>query len=90
MKTFLGFWFLIFAGSCLLFALGMWAESNHRAWAFDSQTEEGTWKIELQTPPCGLKQDIHGNNTPDIEVVYPKNSGEPMSVECHSMPVGAR
>jgi len=48
-------------------------------WTTDNQVAAGEWKIELQTPPC--------DNVHNLQVIWPKHSGEPMTVECDSMPV---
>lgn len=48
-------------------------------WVTDSQVAAGEWKIEIQTPPC---DSVH-----NLQVIWPKESGTPLIVECDSMPV---
>ena len=45
----------------------------------DPQFAAGEWKIEVQTPPC---DSVH-----NIQVIYPKDSGAPITIECNQMPV---
>lgn len=47
----------------------------------DNQVAAGEWKIEMQTPPC----DVH-----NLEVIWPKESGNPTTIECNLMPVPER
>jgi hypothetical protein len=49
------------------------------AWHADPQFAAGEWKIEIQTPPCE-----------NLQVIWPKESGAPLTVECDLMPVNTR
>ena len=51
-------------------------------WAIDTQYAAGEWKIEVQTPPC----DSYKN----IRVIYPAQSGAPITIECDLMPVATK
>jgi hypothetical protein len=51
-------------------------------WHTDNQVAAGEWKIEVQTPPC----DSYKN----IQVIYPKESGAPITIECDLMPVAEK
>lgn len=42
----------------------------------------GEWKVEMQTPPC---DSVH-----NMQVIWPKESGYPLTIECDSMPVPTR
>lgn len=48
-------------------------------WHKDSHYASGEWKVQMQTPPC---DSVH-----NIQVIYPKESGAPITIECDSMPV---
>ena len=63
----------------LLAILGV---SGCRHWTVDSQVAAGEWKVEVQTPPC--------DGAKNIQVMYPAESGGPMTIECDLMPVGER
>jgi hypothetical protein len=65
----------------LLVAASMMAFAQSHKWVTDNQVAAGEWKIELQTPPCDHK---------NLQVIWPKESGAPMTVECDLMPVGER
>lgn len=52
------------------------------AWHTDPQFAAGEWKIEVQTPPC---DSVH-----NVQVIYPKESGAPITIECDAMPVPTR
>lgn len=45
-----------------------------RRWHTDPRMAAGEWKIEIQTPPC--------DNEKNLQVIWPKESGAPMTVEC--------
>jgi hypothetical protein len=45
----------------------------------DNQVAAGEWKIEVQTPPC--------DSAKNIQVIYPRESGSPITIECNLMPV---
>jgi len=65
--------------------LGRWATfHDHRgAWQIqDPQAAAGTWRIELQHPPCSS---VH-----NLEVIWPKVEDGPLAIECNEMPVTAR
>lgn len=64
---------------CSLALMGM---LGCKAFHADNQMAVGEWKIELQTPPC--------DSAHNLQVIWPKESGAPMSVECDSMPVPAK
>lgn len=72
--------FLFLGGSLSLLAVVV-----HEGGGFhiqDRQVAAGEWKIEVQTPPC----DSYKN----IQVIYPKESGAPITIECDLMPVGEK
>ena len=48
----------------------------------DPELAEGEWSIEAQTPPC--------SSAHNIQVIYPKESGAPIKIECDRMPVAER
>jgi hypothetical protein len=48
-------------------------------WRTDDRIAGGEWKVEVQTPPC---DSVH-----NIQVIYPQESGYPITIECDSMPV---
>lgn len=50
-----------------------------RTWHTDGQYAGGEWKIQVQTPPC--------DGAKNIQVLYPEQSGMPITIECDSMPV---
>jgi hypothetical protein len=58
------------------------AQQPKAAWHTDPQFAAGEWKIEVQTPPC---DSVH-----NVQVIYPKESGAPITIECDSMPVPTR
>lgn len=58
------------------------AEARLAQWHADNQVAVGEWKIEMQTPPC---DDVH-----NLEVIWPKESGQPLSIECNALPVPER
>ena len=45
----------------------------------DPQYAAGEWRIEVQTPPC---DSVH-----NVQVIYPQESGAPLTIECDQMPV---
>ena len=51
-------------------------------WHTDNQIAAGEWKIEVQTPPC--------DSAYNVQVIYPKESGAPITIECDLMPVPAK
>lgn len=53
--------------------------TEHHQGVVDAQVAAGEWKVEIQTPPC--------DNVHNLQVIWPKESGSPMTVECDSMPV---
>jgi hypothetical protein len=53
-----------------------------RPWHTDPQVAAGEWKIEIQTPPC---DSVH-----NLQVIWPKESGAPVTLECDQMPVPTR
>ena len=62
--------------------LSILALSGCHHWTVDNQIAAGEWKIEVQTPPC----DSYKN----IQVIYPKESGAPITIECDLMPVAEK
>jgi hypothetical protein len=48
-------------------------------WHTDNQVAVGEWKIEIQTPPC--------DSVYNVQFIYPKESGSPITIECDLMPV---
>lgn len=54
--------------------------SDH--YTYEPQYAQGEWKIEVQTPPC--------DNVHNVQVIYPKESGAPITIECDAMPVGTK
>ena len=67
-----------------LAAFGIVTNVLHRPahWHTEPQYAAGEWKVEVQTPPC----DSYKN----LEVIYPKESGAPIAIECNLMPVPTR
>lgn len=63
----------------LLVLLGL---SGCRQWHSDPQVAAGEWKIQVQTPPC---DSVH-----NIQVIYPKESGAPITIECDQMTVAEK
>jgi len=55
---------------------------NHHGAVVEPQFAAGEWKIEVQTPPC---DSVH-----NVQVIYPKESGAPITIECDAMPVKTR
>lgn len=51
-------------------------------WHIDNRMAAGEWKIEVQTPPC--------DGAKNMQVIYPKESGAPISIECDLMPVAEK
>jgi hypothetical protein len=51
-------------------------------WVIDTQYAAGEWKIEVQTPPC--------DSVRNVQVIYPKESGYPITIECDVMPVATK
>lgn len=51
-------------------------------WHTDNRMAAGEWKIQVQTPPC--------DGAKNIQVIYPKESGAPISIECDLMPVAEK
>jgi hypothetical protein len=62
--------------------LGLQYAHDHRMSPADLQAASGEWKIEIQHPPC---DSIH-----NLEVIWPKDSDGPVSIECNQMPVAER
>jgi len=48
----------------------------------DNQVAAGEWKIEVQTPPC--------DNPKNLQVIWAKESGAPLTIECDMMPVAEK
>ena len=48
----------------------------------DNQVAAGEWKIEVQTPPC--------DSPKNLQVIWPKQSGYPLTIECDSLTVAER
>lgn len=67
------------AGAALAYGV---AVLEHRRGVVDPQVAGGEWKIEIQTPPC--------DSVKNLQVIWPERSGEPMTVECDSMPVAEK
>jgi hypothetical protein len=65
--------------AALAFLAGLAVQSLYAPWHTDPQFAAGEWKIEVQTPPC---DSVH-----NVQVIYPKESGAPITIECDSMPV---
>jgi hypothetical protein len=59
----------------------LWQHPSHQ-WNTDAQVAAGEWKIEVQTPPC--------DSAKNIQVIYPVESGAPMTIECDSLPVAEK
>ena len=57
-----------------------------KPFTYDPQYAAGEWKIEVHTPPC----DKLRNGAPNMQVIFPKESGAPITIECDAMPVGTR
>lgn len=76
----------LIAASMLTGMVGtIFAEQHIRkstGWITDPEVAAGEWKIELQTPPC---DSVH-----NMEVIWPKESGQPIAIECNQMPVAER
>lgn len=53
--------------------------ANAHSWHTDNRMAAGEWRIEVQTPPC--------DGAKNIQVIYPKESGAPITIECDLMPV---
>jgi hypothetical protein len=51
-------------------------------WVTNSQVAAGEWKIEIQTPPC--------DSPKNLQVIWPKESGGPLTLECDLMPVAEK
>lgn len=51
----------------------------HTRFHADPQYAAGEWKIQVQTPPC---DSVH-----NVQVIWPKESGAPITIECDQMPV---
>ena len=51
-------------------------------WTVDNRVAAGEWKIEVQTPPCDSEK--------NIQVIYPAESGAPMTIECDALPVAEK
>lgn len=62
--------------------LALLAISGGPKWHTDNRMAAGEWKIEVQTPPC--------DSAKNIQVIYPKESGYPITIECDSMPVAEK
>jgi hypothetical protein len=56
--------------------------SHGKAMVSEPRMAAGEWKIEAQTPPC---DSVH-----NLQVIYPKESGAPITIECDAMPVPSR
>ena len=62
--------------------LMLWTRLEAADWHKDPQFAAGEWSIQVQTPPC---DDVH-----NIQVIYPKHSGEPITIECDQMTVNTK
>ena len=80
-NAFAGLVLAVLVGLSMLLGWRMGVKSNS-TWHSDSQVAEGEWKIEMQTPPC--------DNVHNLQVIWPKESGYPMTIECDKMPVNQR
>lgn len=69
--------------SVIVAGIGAGVLAGHSKWVVDSQVAAGEWKIEMQAPPC---DDV----THNVQVLFPKRSGEPITIECDAMPVGEK
>jgi len=70
-----------FAISLIAICVSVWTVVLIRGqwkWKTDNQVAAGEWKIQVQTPPC--------ESFENIEVIYPKESGAPITIECNLMP----
>ena len=66
-----------------LFFVSLYAAEMHKKnYTYEPQYAAGEWKIEVQTPPC---DSVH-----NVQVIYPKESGAPITIECDAMPVGTK
>lgn len=74
--------FIIGVGYVAISAGAIIAYAIHPKWITDRQVAAGEWKIEMQTPPC---DSVH-----NLQVIWPQESGAPLTVECDQMPVGER
>ena len=66
----------------LLVAILLVMLSGCAKWHTDNQVAVGEWKIEVQAPPC--------DSVRNIQVIYPKESGAPITIECDLMPVSTK
>lgn len=75
---------LVISVSVAIHVYHLVSTENAHAYKFttDPQVAAGEWKVELQTPPC--------ESYKNIQVIYPKESGAPITVECDLMPVATR
>ena len=78
--------FAIVVSLIVLFIVVGVAGTHAKPYTYEPQYAEGEWKIEVQTPPC----DKLPNGAPNMEVIYPKESGAPITIECNAMPVGTK
>ena len=71
---------VVAVGLCTItYAKGSRQAAAPAAWHTDSRFAAGEWKIEVQTPPCaGAK---------NLQVIFPKSAGAPLTIECDVMPV---
>lgn len=61
-------------------AAGTLTAAKSRNWKTeDPQVAQGEWKIQVQVPPC----DGYRN----LQVIWPKEPGAPITIECDAMPV---
>lgn len=63
-------------------ALAAYGARRSASWHVDPQVAVGEWKIEMQTPPC---DSVH-----NLQVIWPKESGAPLTIECNEMPVAEK
>lgn len=71
----LSFFFLV------VLAVAFWwmqIDSRHVSHT-DTRIASGEWKIEVQTPPC--------ESVKNLQVIWPKEPGAPVTIECDALPV---
>jgi len=52
---------------------------GNRSTHTDPRIASGEWKIEVQTPPC--------ESAKNLQVIWPKEPGAPVTIECNALPV---